>query len=115
MLEAQAAPAAGAAVELATCDVQHLVQVVGRGLRCAVWPEHGDDLLAVESVARRQGEQLHQRLGLAQPPGALRHELIVDRNGEGAEQMNSHSGRGSRGSVWVGAHVRSGAPYPAPA
>ena len=115
MLETQAPSPAGAAVELAARDVQHLVEVVGRGLRRAVRPEHGDDLLAVKPVARRQREQLHERLGLAQPPGTLRHELIVDRNGEGAEQMNAHSGRGSRGSVWVSAHLRSGAPYPAPA
>ena len=105
VLETQAPPAAGSAVELPPGDVQHLVEVVGSRLRRALGPEYGDHLLPVQAMAGGEREQLHERLGLAQAPRALGDELVVDGNGEGAQQMDAHSGRGSGARLRRGAHV----------
>jgi len=51
--------------------VQHLLDVVRGRHRIEVWPQGGRDLIAVQAVARGQGQQLDQRLGLAQAPGGL--------------------------------------------
>ena len=49
-------------------DVDRLVQVVGGGRRLAVAPQLVHRLLAVQAMAGRQREQLHQLARLAQPP-----------------------------------------------
>ena len=55
-------------LERAACDVERLVEVVGRSGRTAFAPEHVHDLLAVERVVTREGEQLHELTRLLQPP-----------------------------------------------
>ena len=67
-------------------DVQRLMEVVGRRLGVALGPQQLGRPLAVDPALGRQREQLHQALGLAQPPRALGHHLVADANGEGAEQ-----------------------------
>ena len=72
-------------------DIQRLVEVVGRRLGRTLGPEQLGRPLAVHAPVGRQREQLHQALGLAQPPGALGHDLLADADGEGAEQLYPHS------------------------
>jgi hypothetical protein len=43
------------------------------------------DSLPVDAPLRRQREQLHQALALAQPPRALRDDLVADVDLEGPE------------------------------
>ena len=71
-------------------DVQRLMEVVGRRLGRPLRPQQLGRPLPVDSTLRRQREQLHQALGLTQPPRALRHHLLADTNREGAEQPNLH-------------------------
>ena len=71
-------------------DVQRLMEVVGRRLGRPLGPQQLGRPLAVDSTLRRQREQLHQALGLTQPPRALGYHLLADANGEGAEQPNLH-------------------------
>ena len=71
-------------------DIQRLMEVVGRRLGRPLRPQQLGRPLPVDSTLRRQREQLHQALGLTQPPRALGHHLLADANGEGAEQPNLH-------------------------
>ena len=66
------------------------MEVVGRRLGRPFRPQQLGRALPVDSTLRRQREQLHQALGLTQPPRALGHHLLADANGEGAEQPNLH-------------------------
>ena len=71
-------------------DVQRLMEVVGRRLGRPLRPQQLGRPLPVDSTLRRQREQLHQALGLTQPPRALGHHLSADANREGAEQPDLH-------------------------
>ena len=51
--------------------VYRLMKIVQRRHRVTVPPQHVHHLLAVEPMARGEGEQLHQFAGLAQAPRAL--------------------------------------------
>src|SRR3954470_4302963 len=62
------------------------MEVVRRRRRPAVAPEHVHRLLAVEAVARREGEQLHELARLLQPPGGLRDRGAVDGGSEATQQ-----------------------------
>jgi hypothetical protein len=73
--------------------VQGLAQIVGPGCRRVVGPERLQDLVAVQALARRQGEELHQALGLAQPPGALRHRPAAGPDAEAAQQLDAQPHR----------------------
>jgi hypothetical protein len=79
--EAQRARADGAAR-----GVQDLMEVVGRGLGVAVGPQEVGQALAVEPALGGEGEELHERLGLAQAPRAPLDEAVLRRDGEAAQQ-----------------------------
>ena len=49
-------------------DMQRLVQVVQAGVGVPLWPQRLDDLVPVPPVAGRQGQDLDDVPGLAQPP-----------------------------------------------
>ncbi len=72
--------------ECAARDVDALVQVVGRGGGIELGPERIHHLLAVEPVAAREREQLHELARLAQPPGAVRNLGPAGRGAEPAEE-----------------------------
>ena len=71
-------------------DIQRLMEVVGRRLGRPLRPQQLGRPLPMDSTLRRQREQLHQALGLTQPPRALRYHLLTDTNREGAKQPNLH-------------------------
>ena len=61
-----------------------------RRVRWAFRPQLLDDLLAVESVARGQGEQLHELARLAQAPGCRWDRTTVDLDVEASEQADAY-------------------------
>ena len=88
--QAQVARGGGFRFEGPAGDVKGLVKVVGGGPWLEIGPEEVQDLLAVPSVARRQGEQLDEAGGLAQalpvlPDGERTHPYL-----EAAEQPHPH-------------------------
>jgi len=62
-----------------------LVEAVGGAVQPEVGPQLLDDLLAVQRMGRRQGQQLDQRLG-----GAARPAPVVDRHAIDADQEAAH-------------------------
>ena len=83
-------------------DVDRLVQVVGRRAGVAVGPQRLHRLLAVDAVAGREGEQLHELAGLAQAPPVVGHRRTVDRRGEAPEQVDGHPGHRADTDVFAG-------------
>ena len=76
-------------------DVHRLVEVVRGGRRLAVLPEHVHRLLAMEAMARGEGEQLHQLARLLQPPRRRRDRDVIDGGGEAAQQGHADIGHRS--------------------
>ncbi len=81
-----------ARVERAPRDVDGLMEVVRRRGRPAIAPEHVHHLLAVEAVARRESEELHELARLLQPPGRLRNGHPVDGGCEAAQKDHADVG-----------------------
>ncbi len=75
----------------ASDGVDDLVQVVGRHVWLGVRPQPIYYDLAVQPMSGREGQQLHQYLGLAQPPPVW-HRLSVDRDGETTQQRDVNLG-----------------------
>ena len=71
-------------------DIQRLMEIIGRRLRRPLRPQHLGRPLPMDPTLRRQREQLHQALGLTQPPRALRYHHLADTNRERAKQPNPH-------------------------
>src|SRR5215469_10555451 len=65
--------------------MQSLVQIVRRGGVVQPGPEHPGKHITVGPVAVGEGQQLDQRLGLAQPPRA-RNRAASNTNTEAAQQ-----------------------------
>jgi hypothetical protein len=82
------------AAQRAPDAVHELVQVVGRQLRLGIWPQPVHHQVAMQPMAGCKGEQLHQCLGLAQPP-PIWHPLSVDHDREITQQrdLNLAGGR----------------------
>jgi len=76
--------------------VHGLVEVVQRGHRIAVTPQHVDHLLTVEPMARRQGEQLHQFPCLAQAPRPLGDVTALGSGSETTEESHDDGGHTPR-------------------
>jgi hypothetical protein len=79
--------------ESATSDVERLVQVVGGGFWLKLRPQLLDDLLAVQTVARRQCEQLYEASGLAAPPLGMLDRAYTNRYVKAAEKLYPHAAR----------------------
>ncbi len=75
-------------LERAPRGVDRLVQVVCRRLGMLLRPERVHELLALELVPRRQGEQLDQVLRLAEPPVGVVDRSRADGDPKPAEQMD---------------------------
>ena len=73
-----------------------LVQVVGGGRRVELRPERVHQLLAMQPMARGEGEELDQLAPLAQAPRRRGDRLAVARGGEPAEQLDRDVPRGLR-------------------
>ena len=65
-----------------------LVEVVEGRVGRAIRPELLHGLLAMETVAGRDGQYLHELARLAQAPGQRRDQATVDLDVETAEQAN---------------------------
>jgi hypothetical protein len=72
--------------------VQGLVEVVGRGLGVAIGPQQVGQALAVHAPLGREGQELDQRLGLAQAPRALCDDAIPGGDREPAQQTHARCG-----------------------
>lgn len=64
--------------------VEYLVKVVGGSSRVQIWPQEIHHPLPVQSVARREGEQLHEARRLPEPPSALIDLAIPHRDRKAA-------------------------------
>jgi hypothetical protein len=71
-------------------DVDGLVEVVQRGIRREVTPEHVQHLLPVQPMPRRQSKQLHELPRLLQPPCPGSDRLSVARRTRMGERRESH-------------------------
>ena len=86
------AEAQGVGADRAAGGVQRLVEVVGRGLGVAVGPQQVGQALAVQPALGREGEELDQRLGLAQAPRALLDDAVLGGDREAAQQAHARYG-----------------------
>jgi hypothetical protein len=82
------------AAEGASRGMQRLVQVVRRGARVAIGPQRLGGDVAVHAALRRDGDELDERLGLAQAPRPVVDGHAVDLRGEPAEQVQLEAGHG---------------------
>ncbi|MEX1171689.1 MAG: hypothetical protein WEG56_03645 [Chloroflexota bacterium] len=64
------------------------MEIVQGRIGRAIWPELLHGLLALEPVAGRDCEHLHELARFAQAPGRSRDQLTVDLDVEAAEQAN---------------------------
>lgn len=69
--------------------MQRLAQVGAGGLRIEVGPQDAHDLLAVQPVRRRQGEQLDQRGRLAPVPRRVGDGATVHNHAKRPEQLDA--------------------------
>ncbi len=72
--------------------VQGLVEVVGRGFGVAIGPQQIGQALAVHAALGRQGQELDQRLGLAQAPRAFFDDAVLGGDREPAQQTHARCG-----------------------
>src|SRR5215208_370525 len=77
-------------VECFACGVEYPAQVVRGCLRPEIWPECVHDLLAVEVVSGRQGEQLDQAPGLPQVPLVLSYNSWANPHAKATEQLDAY-------------------------
>ena len=83
------AEAQGVGADRAARGVQRLVEVVGRGLGVAVGPQQIGQALAVQAALGGEGQELDQRLGLAQAPRALLDDAVLGGDREAAQQTHA--------------------------
>lgn len=88
-LEAQVAKDGCSRLEGPAGDVECLVKVVGGGCGGEIRPEQFHHLLAVKAVAPREGEQLDEARGLAQPPIVFPYDPRPRRDLEATEQRHA--------------------------
>jgi hypothetical protein len=69
--------------------MQDLAEVVVGGVGIQVGPQQLNDLRPVESMVRRQGQQLDQGLGLSQAQLCLIDGLTAHGDDEAAKELNS--------------------------
>ncbi len=69
-------------------EVNGLSEVGARRLRLQLGPEQLDGLLAVEAMARRQGQAFHERRGPLATPGVRRDDPLVHGDAELTEQLD---------------------------
>ena len=74
--------------ERAPREVHRLAQVRARGLGVQVGPEQLHHLLAVQPMARRDGEQLYQGRPALAPPGVPRNGTIPNDYSELPEEVH---------------------------
>jgi len=83
-----APPLTGSAVESPTGGVERLMEVVRRGGLVSTGPQGLGQLLAVPTMPGREREQLHDVLGLAQPPRGRRNRVSGHPHAERAKQAD---------------------------
>ena len=83
------AQAQGIGADRAPRCVQRLVEVVGRRVAVAVGPQQLGEALAVQPALGREGQELDQRLGLAQAPRALLDHAVLRGDREAAQQTHA--------------------------
>ena len=76
-------------VERAPGREDRLMEVVAGGVRVPPRPQQLGGLVDVEAVLGRQGEQLDQRLRLAQPPGVVGDDAVAGADGERPEETDA--------------------------
>src|SRR5439155_9019793 len=69
--------------------VDGLPQIRRSRSRTQLRPEQVHRLLAMETMARREREQLQQRRRLASPPGLLGNLPVADAHAESTEQLDA--------------------------
>ena len=79
--------------ERAPRDVHRLMQVVRGRSRRELAPEHVECLVAMQTMAARESEQLHELARLLQAPRGVGHDDTVDRRLETPEQLDADSHR----------------------
>ena len=86
------AEAQGVGADRAPRGVQRLVEVVGRRLGVAIGPQQVGQALAVQPALGGEGQELDQRLGLAQAPRALFDDAVLGGDREPAQQTHARYG-----------------------
>ena len=86
------AEAQGLGSDRAAGGVQRLMEVVGGGFGVAVGPQQVGQALAMQAALGGEGQELDQRLGLAQAPRALLDEAIRGGDRESAQQAHARYG-----------------------
>ena len=76
-------------VERAPGREYRLMEVVAGGVRVPPRPQQLGGLLDVEAVLGGEGEQLDQRLRLAQPPGVVGDDAVAGADGEHPEETDA--------------------------
>ena len=76
-------------VERAPGREYRLMEVVAGGVRVPPRPQQLGGLLDVEAALGREGEQLDQRLRLAQPPGVVGDDAVAGADGEHPEETDA--------------------------
>ena len=84
--------AQGIGSDRATGGVQRLVEVVGRRFGVAIGPQQIGQALAVQAMLGSEGQELDQRLGLAQAPRALLDDAVLGGDREPAQQTHARYG-----------------------
>ena len=79
--------------ECAPRDVHRLMQVVRGRSRRELAPEHVECLVAMQTMAACESEQLHELARLLQAPRGVGHDDTVDRRLETPEQLDADSHR----------------------
>ncbi len=76
-------------VERAPGREYRLMEVVAGGVRVPPCPQQLGGLVDVEAALGREGEQLDQRLRLAQPPGVVGDDVVADADREHPEETDA--------------------------
>ena len=76
-------------VESAPGREYRLMEVVAGGVRVPPRPQQLGGLVDVEATLGREGEQLDQRLRLAQPPGVVGDDAVAGADGEHPEETDA--------------------------
>ncbi len=93
-------------VERASGRVYRLMEVVAGRVRVPPRPQQLGGLLDVEAALGREGEQLDQRLRLAQPPGVLSDDAVAGADGEHPEETDAQHLIGHRCAFRAGTRHR---------
>src|SRR5262249_19569209 len=99
--EGREKPGAVDAIQRLTGVEERLAQVGGRSEGLELRPERVHGLLAMEAMARRQGEQLDQGRRLALTPGVVSDHVRADGNAKPGEELDAQIGHASAPSAYV--------------